>query len=134
MSKRTLTAAGCILLFASSMIFAQLVEKSSASFSFPTTLTSVLGHQVSPAQPLFFRSAGLVAHKGIVTLEWSVPQATGQGRIAVYSVSGALVKNLVISKSQGAVQCDLSKATSGIYLAAISYGNFRQNLKLALYK
>jgi hypothetical protein len=134
MFSRTVAAVGCILLFASNMIFAQLVEKSSASFSFPTTLTSVLGHQGSPAQASFFRSTALVAHKGIVTLEWSVPQSVGQGRIAVYSVSGALVKNLVITKSQGAVQCDLSRTVSGIYLAAISYGNFRQNLKLALYK
>jgi len=134
MSSRTVAAAGYILLFASSLIFAQLVEKSSASFSFSTTLTSVLGHQISPAPNPYFRSTALVAHKGIVTLEWSVPQSVGQGKIAVYSVSGALVKNMVITKSQGAVQCDLSRATSGIYMAAISYGNFRQNLKLALYK
>jgi Secretion system C-terminal sorting domain len=126
--------AGLVLLFASGTIFAQLVEKLSASFTFPTTITTVAGKQVSPAQALFFRTAGNVLRKGIVTLEWSVPPTSEKGHIAVFSVSGALVKNLVLTRNQGSLQCDMSKAATGIYLVNLSYGSYRQNLKLALYR
>jgi hypothetical protein len=126
--------AGLVLLFASGLLFAQVVQKLSASFTFPTTLTYVKGRLVSPAQASFFRTAGITSRKGIVTLEWSAPAASEQGRISVYSVSGVLVKNLVLTKNQGSLQCDLSRSATGIYLATLSYGSYRQNLKLALYR
>jgi hypothetical protein len=126
--------AGLVLLFASGLLFAQVVEKLSASFTFPTTLTSVTGRQASAMQPTFFRTAGNISRKGIVMLQWSVPTSATQGRISVYSVSGLLVKNLVLTKNEGSVQCDLSHSAAGIYLATISYGSYRQNLKLALYR
>lgn len=129
-----LAMAGLVLLFASGTLFAQLVEKLSASFTFPTTLTSVMGKQVSPSQVSFFRAAGVVLHRGIFLLDWSVPAATSQGRIAVYSVSGHLVKSYVITRNVGSLQCDLSRSATGIYLVSISYGLYKQNLKLALYR
>jgi hypothetical protein len=133
MSIQKAAIVGCVLLFASTALFAQVVEKSSASFSFPTTVTSVMGKQVAPAQATFFRTAGN-SRKGVFTLEWSVPTSALQGRISVYSVSGVLIKNLVLTKNQGSLQCDLSRSATGIYLTTISYGTYRQNLKLALYK
>ncbi len=126
--------AGLVLLFASGLLFAQVVEKLSASFTFPTTLTYVKGKQVAPAQTSFFRAAGRVSNKGIVTLEWSVPATSEQGRISVYSISGVLVKNLVLTRNQGSLQCDLSRTATGIYLATLSFGSYVQNLKLALYR
>ena len=127
-------AAGIVLLFASSHLCAQVVEKYSASFSFPTVITSVQGHPVSPLRDAFFRSSGIASRKGIVNLEWSVPAADGQGRIGLYSPSGALVKVFVVGKNRGAVQCDVSRIGSGICLATLSYGSFRKNLTLAVCK
>lgn len=129
-----LAMAGLVLLFASGSLFAQLVEKLSASFTFPSTITAVAGKQVSPMQASFFRTAGNVLHKGIVTLEWNVPATSEKGHISVYSVSGVLAKNLVLTRNQGSLQCDMSKSATGIYLVTLSYGSYRQNLKLALYR
>jgi hypothetical protein len=134
MSIQKVAIVGCVLLFASTALFAQVVEKSSASFTFPTNLTSAMGKQVAPGQATFFRTTGNISRKGVFTVEWSVPTSASQGRISVYSISGVLIKNLVLTKNQGSLQCDLSRSATGIYLATISYGTYRQNLKLALYK
>jgi len=127
-----LTMVGLILLLASGALFAQTVEKFSASFTFPLTVTSAVGKQMQPSPVSFFRAAGVVLHRGIFLLDWSVPPAAGQGRISVYSVSGHLVKNFVITKNIGSQTCDLSRSATGIYLVSISYGLYKQNLKLAL--
>ena len=126
--------AGLVLLIASGALFAQTVEKFSASFTFPLTITSAVGKQVQPSQVSFFRSAGVVLHRGVFLLDWSVPPAAGQGKISVYSVSGHLVKSFVITKNIGSVQCDMSRSAAGIYLVTLSYGLYKQNLKLALYR
>jgi|GEM_PF-2044989 hypothetical protein len=127
--------AGLVLLLASGALFAQqTVEKFSASFTFPMTITSVAGKQSAPSQVSFFRAAGVVLHKGIFLLDWSLPEASEKGKISVYNVSGHLVKSFVITKNIGSQQCDLTRAAAGVYLAAISYGSYRQNIKLALYR
>jgi hypothetical protein len=125
--------AGCMLLFAWSALFAQVVEKNSASFTFPLT-TSVVPGKTTAVQQSFFRMAGRSLSKGIVTLEWGTVQGATKGFISIYAVSGALVRKIPLTKHQGTAQCDLSRAGAGVYLVTITYGTYRQNLKLALYK
>jgi hypothetical protein len=133
MVARKIACCACILCISTGVLFAQVVEKLSASFSFPTT-TSAYGVKTAASPASFFRTGGRFTHKGIVNLEWSVPRGAAQGFISVYSVSGALVKKALLTKNQGSMQCDLSRAGAGVYLVTISYGTYRQNLKLALYK
>ncbi|HMD69108.1 MAG TPA: T9SS type A sorting domain-containing protein [Chitinivibrionales bacterium] len=123
-----------IICCAAGLTSAQVVEKLSVSFSFPTTLTSVHGNGTDPKAVSFFRMAGHSVQKGKVTLEWSCAGSATEGTISIFSVSGALVKKVVLSARNGTTQVDLGKAAAGVYFAAISYGSYRQNLKLALYK
>jgi len=126
--------AGSMLLIASFLIFGQIVEKSSASFAFPLTLTSVTGMKNAVDQTSFFRMAGRLAQKGIVMFDYSIPSNYIQGYIAVYSLSGELVKKVALVKNRGSVQCDLSRVPAGLYLASIFCGAYRNNLKLAFFK
>jgi hypothetical protein len=121
-----------MLLIASGLIFGQIVEKYSSSFAFPLTLTSVNGMRSAADQPSFFRTVHCFAQKGIVTFYYGVPSNASQGYIAMYLVSGELVKKFMLLKSHGSVQCDLSHAPAGLYLASISCGTYRHTLKLAL--
>jgi hypothetical protein len=72
--------------------------------------------------------------KGKIAFEWTVNNSAASGTICIYAISGALVKKVALKASHGTMQCDLQRAAPGIYLASISYGAYRQNLKLALYK
>jgi hypothetical protein len=123
-----------IILCAAGLTNAQVVEKLSASFTFPTTLTSVRGNGTDPKAVSFFRMAGRSFQKGKITLEWSVAGSATEGTISIFSVSGALLKKVAISARTGATQVDLGKAMAGVYFASISYGAYRQNLKLAVYR
>jgi hypothetical protein len=123
----------CILCFATSVLLAQTVEKLSASFTFPLTLTAAPGKVVAPAAMSFFR-IGSKAQKGKIMIQWTVSSPVTQGTISIYSLTGALVKKVSLSSNHGTTYCDLQKAAPGIYLATISYGTFRQNQKFALYR
>jgi Ca2+/H+ antiporter len=133
MVTQKITALCCILCFATSMLLAQTVEKLSASFTFPSTLTSLSGKSINPNAVSFFR-ATRSAQKGKIALQWNVGSSAVSGTISIYSVSGILVKRAVVTANRGTWQCDLVKAASGIYLVSISYGQYKQNLKLALYR
>jgi hypothetical protein len=114
---------------------AQTVEKLSASFTFPLTVsTSMQGKSQDPKAVSFFRMSSRSAQKGKIALEWTVNNSATSGTICIYAISGALVKKVALTASHGTMQFDLQKAAQGIYLASISYGTYRQNLKLALYK
>ena len=124
---------GCILCCATSLLLAQTVEKLSASFTFPLTLTSA-GGKVVAAAPLSFFHVASKAQKGKIMLQWTVSSSAASGTINIYSLSGALVKKVVLTSNHGTMLCDLQKAAPGIYMATISYGAYKQNLKLALYR
>lgn len=123
----------CILCLSASVLLAQTVEKLSASFTFPLTLTAAPGKVAAPAAMSFFR-IGSKAQKGKIMLQWTVSGSVQQGSISIYSLTGALVKKVALTSNHGTMYCDLHKAAPGIYLATISYGTFRQNQKFALYR
>jgi hypothetical protein len=122
----------CILCFFASAVMAQVVEKYSTSFSFPLTVTAAMGAKNNMQSASFFRSAGRILQKRTMAFEWSAAPAEAKGSISVYSVSGALVAKIAISKNRGSVQCDLSRAAAGVYIATIRYGAYRHNIMLAL--
>lgn len=133
MVTRKIALLSCILCCATSLLLAQTVEKLSASFTFPLTLTAAPGKVVTPAALSFFH-IGSKVQKGKIMLQWTVSSSVQQGSISIYSLTGALVKKVALSSSHGTTYCDLQKAAPGIYLATISYGTFRQNQKFALYR
>jgi hypothetical protein len=123
-----------IICFTAGLLNAQTVEKLSASFTFPTTLTSARGVVADQKAVSFFRMAGRSFQKGKITLEWNVGGSAAAGTISIFSVSGALVKKVALSTRYGTKQVDLGKVAAGVYFASISFGSYRQNLKLALYR
>jgi hypothetical protein len=123
-----------IICFSTGLLNAQVVEKLSASFTFPTTLTSAHGLSTDQNAVSFFRTAGHSFQKGKIILEWCCAGSATEGTISIFSVSGALVKKVALSARQGTAQVDLQKAAAGVYFASISFGSYRQYLKLALYK
>lgn len=135
MVTRKVAAIFCILCCTTSMLMAQLVEKSSASFTFPLTVsTAMQGKSQDPKAVSFFRVGSRSMQKGKIALEWTVNNSAVSGTVCIYAISGALVKKVALTASHGTMQCDLQKAAPGIYFASISFGTYRQNLKLALYK
>lgn len=124
----------CTACCTSIILFAQTVEEYSESFSFPLTVTSAFGAKGNSLAASFFRSVGGISKKGVVTLEWSVNTEAEKGFVSIYSLSGALVGKTALSKTKGVVTFDLSKRSSGVYIASIEFGAYRNNLKLALYK
>jgi hypothetical protein len=117
------------------VLFAQTVEKLSASFTFPSTLTSLNGGAGNPIAASFFKLNPQSMTRGKIAFEWSVFNTNAaRGYVAIYSLSGALVKKIPLSARSGAMMCDLGKTARGVYLAAISFGSYKQNLKLALYR
>jgi hypothetical protein len=110
------------------------VEKYSASFSFPLTVTSGIPAKLTPATQSYFKMASHSIQKGMVTFVWFVNTPQPKGVVSIYSISGAVVKRIPISRTNGSMQCDLSKVGSGVYIATLTFGAFRQNLTLALYR
>ena len=89
-----------IICFAAGLLNAQVVEKLSASFTFPTTLTSARGVAADQNAVSFFRMAGHSFQKGKITLEWSCAGSATEGTISIFSVSGALVKKVALSNKE----------------------------------
>jgi hypothetical protein len=133
MVTRKIALLSCILCCATSLLLAQTVEKLSASFTFPLTLTTFGGKATSPMPVSFFHVASKV-QKGKMMFQWTVSSSAPSGTISIYSLSGALVKKVTLTSNHGTMLCDLQKAAPGIYLASISYGSYHQNLKLALHR
>jgi len=116
-----------------SLIYSQTVEKLSAPFTFPLTLTSV-PRGVINAMPVSFFHVMPKAQKGKILLQWTVSNNAKSGVINIYSLSGALVKRVNLKSNHGAILCDINKAGAGIYVASISYGSYHFNQKFALYR
>ena len=134
MVARKIACVTCILCISTGVLFAQTVEKLSASFTFPSTLTSLNGGAGNPMAASFFKLNPQSMTRGKIAFEWSVNTNAATGYVAFYSLSGALVKKIPLSARSGAMMCDLGKTARGVYLAAISFGSYKQNLKLALYR
>jgi hypothetical protein len=130
---RKIAFLACILCGAAGVLLAQTVEKSSTSFTFPTTMTSRSEGAISTRIASYFKQVPSIA-RGKFTLEWNISTSARSGSISLYSVSGKLVKKIALNSTAGVMECDLGKSAAGVYCASISYGSYRQNLKLALYR
>ncbi len=62
---------------------AQVVEKLSATFAFPTVLTSAHGVAANQKAVSFFRMAGHSVQQGKITLEWNIAGAATEGTISI---------------------------------------------------
>jgi len=117
-----------IICFAAGLINAQVVEKASASFTFPTTLTSAAG-VVTDQKAVLFSLGRALRSKRKNNPGMEHRRVGGRRTISIFSVSGALVKKVALSARHGTMQADLGRAAAGVYFAAISFGSYRQNLK-----
>jgi hypothetical protein len=68
----------------------------------------------------------------VVTFAWLNPVAMDKGSISIYSASGKLVKEILLSGNQEFVKCDLSGSGPGVYIASINTGSGRQKIRFAL--
>jgi hypothetical protein len=116
------------------IVAAQTVEKSSVSFSFPTQVEGVANGAFNQRIAASFKVIPLSAAKGKFALAWNVSTPATSGSLTIYSVAGKTVTKISLSKKAGIVECDLGKAADGVYFAALSYGSFKQTIKLALYR
>jgi hypothetical protein len=131
---RTIAFFAGILCCSMGMLLAQTVEKTSASFTFPLTITSTSDGGMSPRTTSYFKQVPQSIGHGKFALEWNISTSARSGSISLYSVSGKLVKKIALNNTAGIMECDLGKTAAGVYCASISYGSYRQNLKLALYR
>lgn len=68
----------------------------------------------------------------VVSFVWLTPAATDKGSISVYSVSGKLVKRILLSGNQEFAKCDLSGAGPGVYIASFNRGSDKQKIRFAV--
>ncbi|MGB7569307.1 MAG: T9SS type A sorting domain-containing protein [Chitinivibrionales bacterium] len=126
-----------VVLLALSSAMGDVVTATSNAFSFPA-LTSVKNGGVFAKALTYFKHSGFSPKSGIVTLMWSVPPQTNveRGTIAIYTMRGQTVKTFPISAAAGAVTWRTSgkEGLGGVYVAKLTYGSQKQNLKLILCK
>ncbi|MBN2188513.1 MAG: T9SS type A sorting domain-containing protein [Chitinispirillaceae bacterium] len=106
----------------------------SAPFTFPVEV-GVKIPLSNPRTAPYFKYSGPVARAGVLTFSWSFPaQPVNQkGTITVYSLLGRAVKTFPVSTNAGMVAWDVSsRSVKGVYVAQITCGSARHNLKLLL--
>jgi hypothetical protein len=130
---KKLALALCLLCFCCGAALGQTVEKLSVSFTFPTSVGSLPSSNIPMTGPSFFHATSLADH-GSIVLEWSVPQSARKGSIALYTISGALVKKIDVAQNHGKLSLARELPAAGVFLATLSFGSYKQTLKLALYR
>jgi|GEM_PF-572149 hypothetical protein len=126
---------GLLLIFSAAT--ADIITATSNSFSFPA-LTGIRNGNVITRAATYFRHSGFSPKSGIVTFMWSLPPQPNveRGNIAIYSMRGQRVKTFSISAASGVVNWRTSEkeGLGGVYVAKLTYGSQKQNLKLILCK
>lgn len=119
-----------LVLFLALGLFAETVTQQSAPFSFPGTgvisqKTFLLGDKAFTCKKTF-------SGREIISFSWALPVKAENGKISIYSLSGALVKSFPVTAQKGVVNWEASqgKVASGIYLASLSYGPYKRNIKI----
>jgi hypothetical protein len=137
-SQEKMSPSGMMLLIALFLITAypkaQTITATSAPFSFPSGVAVKMQKNVPHAVP-YFKYSGMSFRSGLLTFAWSFPtQAWNQkGTIVVYSLLGRAIKAFPVSMNAGTVIWNISKENvRGVYIARITCGSDRQNLKLLL--
>jgi hypothetical protein len=85
----------------------------------------------------YFKHSGYSSKSGVVTFAWSLPSEmkAQRGSIAIYSVLGRMVKSIPITSAAGvATWTSKKEGLGGVYVAKLTYGSHKQNLKLILCK
>jgi hypothetical protein len=124
-----------IILVSMGLFASETVVKSSAPFSFPTTV----GITTAPSQfqkGLSFNANVHCAGNKSVLLSWSLPGVPEKGTISIFSLSGSKIQTYSVNSRTGSVQWKLAsdkKIAKGIYFARIMSGTYSKNIKLAIY-
>ena len=127
----------CLLLMAalSVSLSAETVVKISAPFAFPTAV-GVSGDRSLQSTKAAFACRTVFTGRSIIEFSWSIPGKAANGSISVFTIAGAHVKTFSMASQHGSVRWDLSsgkKLARGIYIATLSYGIYKQNLKIVQY-
>jgi hypothetical protein len=130
MSNKLLSRCMGMVISASCALSAQLVEKTSASFSFPTAAAVMPGGSTLHEPASMFRAGANFFHKSEIVFEWSVNSNASSGEIRLFSISGACLKKIPLTAAGGSAHYDSKGIAAGVYFAAISYGAFRRTLTL----
>ncbi len=107
----------------------QLVQ-SSAAFSFP---------QVAVDDKALSRSASGFSAKSLkhsVLFSWTVKSAIKEGSISIFKPNGKKVRQINLSKSTGSAVWNHKSDTPGmgIYLAEITFGDFKKETRFVIVK
>ena len=127
----------CLLLMAalSVSLYAETVTKISAPFAFPTTV-GVSGDRTFQSTMASFACRTGFAGRSMIEFSWSLPGKAEQGSISVFTISGSRIKTFPMNAQCGIVRWNMSagkKLARGIYIATLSYGTHKQNLKIVQY-
>lgn len=126
---------GLLLVFSAAL--AETITATSNAFTFPALVGIKDGKFIVKA-PTFFKNSGYSSKSGIVTFAWSLPgqMKAGNGSIVIYSALGRRVKSIPVTASSGIANWKTSQkeGVGGVYVAKLTYGSHKQNLKLILCK
>ncbi len=127
----------CLFLVAALSVglFAETVVKNSVPFAFPT-IVGVAGDHSLQSSKVSFACRTIVAGRSAIEFSWSLPGKAEKGSISVFTIAGSHIKTFSMTSQRGSIRWDISadkKLARGIYIAALSYGIYKQNLKIVLY-
>lgn len=128
----------CLILVValSAGLFAETVTKSSAPFAFPATVNVREGRSMLNSDASFVAKAHFTGRKAI-TFSWSLPSKAKHGVISIFSIDGSRIAWFAITSAQGNLQWDVWKntpAANGIYLATLTYGPYKRDCKVVIYR
>jgi hypothetical protein len=126
-----------VLLLSLSLAMGDIITATSNSFIFPQ-ITGVKDGKLLANSGTYFKHSGFSQKSGIVTFSWSVPGQVNvpHGTIAIYSMQGRMIKSISIASASGTVSWNTSKkiGLGGVYVAKLTIGSYKENLKLMLCK
>lgn len=126
----------CVLLL-SSFIFinGETVTSTSSAFSFPVPQSGIKT-PLDRANNIFFTCTPNLSGSKDIKISWSLPEdASKDGKISFYNLSGRCLKTFNIKEQIGVITWKFSerRIASGVYFAKIKCGSFNRNLKIALF-
>lgn len=124
------------VLLALTSVMGETITAQSNPFTFPV-LSGIKDGKFLTKVSQYFRHSGYSQKTGVVTFAWSLPDQmnAAHGSIAIYSVQGRMVKAIPITAATGvATWTSKKEGLGGVYVARLTYGSHKQNLKLILCK
>ena len=116
-----------------SLIEAAAWQMDSSPFSFSGT--SVTGKNMRSASADASVRCLPNVNKGIVTILCSLPAGAKSGMLKIYTLSGVLVHASVLHAGTSTVHLSTSqRITTGIYYAALQYGNVEKTTQISIVK